>query len=143
LTELYQATEQFAKLPQTRTKEADAQIARLESLLATFTGSPTIQQLLATTAGGDDAHPAARALSLRVMANTKLAELPRLWADTLTKLLDPNGTLIGPAVTAPALPPTKEPHEELRMRTSRRITPASPISRLDRGCRRRRAGAGR
>lgn len=127
-------TEQFAKLPKTRTKAADEQIARLEALLATFTGSPTIQQLLATTAGGDDAHPAARALSLRVMANTKLAELPRLWADTLTKLLDPNSTLIGPAVTAiRSLPPTKEPHDELRMALLRVGTTAGQpdITRLD------------
>ena len=113
-------TDQFQQLPPTRTKAADAQIARLESLLATFTGSPVIQQLLATTAGSDDAHPAARSLSLRVMANTKLAELPRLWADTLTGLLDPNGTQIAAAVlVARSLPGTKEPHDELSLALTR------------------------
>ena len=108
-------TRQFEQLPTTRTKPGGAQVARLESQLSLFTGSPVIQELLAIVAIEDDAHPAARSLALRVMAKTKVAEMPRLWADTLVVLLDPNSTLIAQAVAvARSLPPTKEPHEDFQ-----------------------------
>ncbi len=111
---------QFRTLPETRTKAADEQVARVESLLTTFTASPAIQKLLAETAGSNEAHPAARALSLRVMANTKLAELPKLWAEMLISLLQPNSELIAPAVAvARAIPGTKERHDDLYVALNR------------------------
>lgn len=104
-------TEQFSRLP----KDADAQeFDVLESQLATFTGTPSIQQLLAKAAGQPGKSLAARRLALRVMAGAKLKELPPLWADTLAKLLDANSPVIKDTVAAArALPGPKVPHPEL------------------------------
>lgn len=107
-------TEQLAALPKEPLKASEKQLARLESQLATFTGTPTIQQLLAKTAEGVNENLTASQLALRVMAGTKVKELPPLWADTLAGLMEPCTAAVPFAIaTARSLPGTKEPHEKL------------------------------
>lgn len=107
-------TEQLGKLPKDAGKVSESQLARLESQLATFTGTDTIRQLLAATAADDQQPLAARKLALRVMAKSKVSELPPLWADTLTELLVCDCPVVVDAVAvARSLPATKEPHAQL------------------------------
>jgi putative membrane-bound dehydrogenase-like protein len=104
-------SEQLAKLPHEAAKISDAQLARLESQLATFTGTETIRRLLAATAGDEKKPLTARKLALRVMAKAKVSELPPLWAETLTGLLVCHCPVVVDAVAvARSLPGTKEPH---------------------------------
>ncbi len=107
-------TERLKNLPKEPAKASNDQLAKLESQLATFTGSATIQQLLANTAREPQAPLAARTLALRVMAGTKLKELPPLWNDALVELLRCDSPVVVEAVAvARSLPGSIEPRSAL------------------------------
>jgi putative membrane-bound dehydrogenase-like protein len=84
-----------------------------ETMLVEFAVHPAVQQLLAETLTNEDTLAAAKALSLRVMAQAKIAKTPPPWRDALAKLIDRKDEVHLALEAARALPPAPKPDDPL------------------------------